>query len=48
MIKAYLDDKDPDASLLVGADMRKINLSFKLLKVWQKNIKTIIVLNRGH
>jgi hypothetical protein len=33
MIRAYIEDKDPEASLSVGADMRKINLSFILLKV---------------
>ncbi|XP_028398653.1 kinesin-like protein KIF6 isoform X1 [Dendronephthya gigantea] len=32
MIKTYIEDKDPESSLLVGADMRKINLSFKLFK----------------
>lgn len=33
MIKTYIEDKDPEASLSVGADMRKINVSFKLFKV---------------
>lgn len=33
MIKAYIEDKDPEASLSIGADMRKINLSFQLFKV---------------
>lgn len=32
MIKTYIEDKDPEASLSVGADMRKINVSFKLFK----------------
>lgn len=35
MIKTYIEDKDPDSSMSVGADMRKINLSFKLFKVIQ-------------
>lgn len=38
MIKAYIEDNDPEALLSIGADMRKINLSFRLLKghVWER------------
>ncbi|XP_046848638.1 kinesin-like protein KIF6 isoform X2 [Xenia sp. Carnegie-2017] len=32
MIKTFIEDTDPEAPLSVGGDMRKINLSFKLLK----------------
>lgn len=30
---SFIQDADPDAILSVGADMRKINLCFMLLKV---------------
>jgi hypothetical protein len=32
MLQRYLEDKETDASLNVGADMRKINFCFKYLK----------------
>ena len=33
MVKSYIEDADPEALLRVGADMRKINYCFQLLKV---------------
>ena len=33
MVKSYIEDGDPDSALSVGADMRKINYCFQLLKV---------------
>ena len=33
LVGAYVADTDPEARLLVGADMRKIQLCFQLLKV---------------
>ena len=33
MVKSYIEDADPEAVLSVGADMRKINYCFQLLKV---------------
>ena len=48
MIKTYIEDGDPEASLSVGTDMRKINWSFKLLKVvvtfWTYSVLLIIPL----
>ncbi|XP_073248269.1 kinesin-like protein KIF6 [Porites lutea] len=32
VVKSYLEDADPEAALSVGADMRKINYCFQLLK----------------
>ncbi|RMX61147.1 hypothetical protein pdam_00016689 [Pocillopora damicornis] len=32
MVKSYIEDSDPESSLSVGADMRKINYCFQLLK----------------
>lgn len=32
MVKSYIEDTDPEAALSVGADMRKINYCFQLLK----------------
>ncbi|XP_076026680.1 kinesin-like protein KIF6 [Genypterus blacodes] len=32
LVKAYLEDPDPEATLSLGADMRKIQLCFSLLK----------------
>lgn len=32
MVKSYIEDGDPDSALSVGADMRKINYCFQLLK----------------
>lgn len=41
MVKSYIEDADPEALLRVGADMRKINYCFQLLKmhVLDKNNK---------
>ncbi|XP_063353827.1 kinesin-like protein KIF6 [Pelmatolapia mariae] len=38
LVKAYLDDPDPDVTLSLGPDMRKIQYCFSLLKViiWDK------------
>jgi len=33
LVRAYVADTDPEARLQVGADMRKIQLCFQLLKV---------------
>jgi len=33
LVNGYLSDNDPDAVLAVGADMRKIQYCFLLLKV---------------
>lgn len=33
LVKAFLDDPDPDETLLLGPDMRKIQFCFSLLKV---------------
>ena len=33
VVKSYIEDADPEAALSVGADMRKINYCFQLLKV---------------
>ncbi|KAI8478470.1 hypothetical protein Bbelb_438030, partial [Branchiostoma belcheri] len=33
MVKGYVEDTDPDATLPVGADMRKINECFRIFKV---------------
>ena len=33
LVSSYLSDNDPDAVLAVGADMRKIQYCFLLLKV---------------
>ena len=33
LVTAYLEDTNPEARLLVGGDMRKIQLCFALLKV---------------
>ena len=33
MVKSYIEDADPESTLSVGADMRKINYCFQLLKV---------------
>ncbi len=32
MVQRFAEDRDPDAILNVGADIRKINFCFKLLK----------------
>ena len=32
-MKSYIEDTDPESALSVGADMRKINYCFQLLKV---------------
>ena len=33
LVTSYIEDKDVEAVLAVGADMRKINFAFHLLKV---------------
>ena len=37
MVKSYVEDVDPDSALSVGADMRKINYCFQLLKVIEES-----------
>ena len=34
LVKAFLDDPDPEVSLGLGPDMRKIHFCFSLLKVF--------------
>ena len=34
-MQAYVEDTSPEATLMVGGDMRKIKLCFSLLKVQQ-------------
>ena len=34
LVKSYLEDDSPEAYLGVGADMRKIQLCFQIMKVW--------------
>jgi hypothetical protein len=36
---SFLDDQDPDASIGVGADMKKINFCFKTIKDFYLEIK---------
>ena len=37
-IDAYLEDNDPEAILDIGADMRKIQMCYRILKVGVSSI----------
>uniref|UniRef100_A0A3Q3L1K9 Kinesin family member 6 n=1 Tax=Labrus bergylta TaxID=56723 RepID=A0A3Q3L1K9_9LABR len=39
LVKAFLEDPDPDVTLSLGADMRKIQCCFSLLKVISRNTR---------
>jgi kinesin family protein 6/9 len=45
LVNVYLDDRDVDAVLSVGADMRKINFCFKVLKELYVQLRTSGALN---
>jgi len=40
IVTDFLEDKEPDAAISVGADMRKINFCFKVLKDYYLEIKS--------
>lgn len=46
MVSNYIQDTDPDASLSVGADMRKINMCFSLLKVPVNQKQTKLIFHK--
>jgi len=57
LVSTYLSDNDPDAELAVGADMRKIQCCFALLKVtafallwryteWPKKVSRYRIINK--
>ena len=41
LVHAYLQDSSPEAQLLVGGDLRKIQLCFQIFKVQQGCLSTI-------
>ncbi|EDO32880.1 predicted protein [Nematostella vectensis] len=42
LVNSFIEDPDPDAALSVGADMRKIDFCFKLLKTETSKLKELI------
>jgi hypothetical protein len=40
MVNDFLDDKDADATLSLGADMKKINCCFQLIKTVYNEMKS--------
>ncbi len=45
LVQTYLDDRDVDSALSVGADMRKINFCFKYLKEVYMQLKASVALS---
>lgn len=39
IVNNFLEDKDPEASISVGADIKKINCCFKIIKDYYVEIK---------
>lgn len=42
LVKAFLEDPDPDVTLSMGPDMRKIQHCFSLLKVHSHNLHVLV------